>query len=255
MSAPKHLLIAAAMLAAPLAAASADVPTKLEELAPSEGSDREIDEAIRALRQAMFPAGERVENWDVGGADLEGTVRALGADKYYVLETDSSDGSSSVSILTDRPITDFAPADWRILQSYGSAETDLEGPSLAFSHLSPRYVLAGRANGLSAGSADCSNRIGHAILYEIPGAPETPEDKDISDMFAGLILAIDGQTLCARFEGDREKGYSVRYFLPDGRLLLNPDRSVPSARASIVPAGPIDSLIKPPPPAPATPPR
>ncbi|MGZ8999427.1 MAG: hypothetical protein ACXW2T_11295, partial [Allosphingosinicella sp.] len=89
------------------------------EIAPAEGArpDRDYEEAIRALREAMFQPGERVENWDVGGADLEGAVRAMGAEKYYVLESDASDGSTLLSILTSRPIADFAPASWRIAKS------------------------------------------------------------------------------------------------------------------------------------------
>jgi hypothetical protein len=254
MSARHTLLIAAAMLTAPLAAASADVPTKLGESVATENSNRELEAAVRAIREAMFPAGERVENWDVGGADLEGVIRAMGADKYYALETDTSAGSSTLVILSDRPIADFAPAAWRVAAEHGSAETELANPSLGFGYLTSRYVLATRHDGRRVRDADCSDRIGHAILYEVPGAPEAPEDRDIPDLFTGLMLAAEGQTLCVRFDGDREKGYSVRYFFADGRQLLNPDRSIPANRATIVPAAPIDSLIKPPPPAAATPP-
>ncbi|HEY5721351.1 MAG TPA: hypothetical protein VIT45_03425 [Allosphingosinicella sp.] len=251
----RNFLLVAALIGAPLGGVSADVPTKLDELGPTEktSSDAEAEKAIRQLRDLMFPAGERVEDWDVGGADPEKAVRAMGADKYYLLETDASDGTSVVSILTGRPISDIAPAGWRAIKSYGDAGTQLANPSVAFGYLTQRFVLAGRANGIRMRDADCSNKVGHAILYEVPGAPEAPEDKDIPDMFDGLMLAIGGQTLCARFDGDREKGFSVRYFLPDGRQLLNPDRSVPDGRVAIVPAAPIDSLIKPPPPSSATP--
>ena len=250
-----NFLVAAAMLAAPLAAASADVPTKLDETAATEGSNRELEDAVRAIREAMFPAGERVENWDVGGADVEGVIRAMGAEKYYALETDTSAGSSTLVILTDRPIAYFAPAAWRVAATHGAADTELANPSLGFGYLTSRYVLVTRHNGRRVRDADCSDQIGHAILYEVPGAPEAPEDKDIPDLFTGLMLAAEGQTLCARFDGDREKGYSVRYFFADGRQLLNPDRSISANRATIVPAAPVDSLIQPPPPAAATPPR
>ena len=249
------LLIAGALLAAPLAISRSEVPELPGGAASSEqrASAADGEKAIRQLRELMFPAGERVEDWDVGGADPEEAVRAMGADKYYLLETDASDGTSTVTILTARPISEIAPAGWRIVKSYGAAETQLDNPSVAFGFLTPRFVLAGRANGIRTRDADCSNTIGHAILYEVPGAPEAPEDRDIPDMFDGLMLAIDGQTLCARSDGDPTKGFSVRYFLPDGRLLLNPDRSVPASRATIVPAAPIDTLIKPSPPEPATP--
>ena len=255
MSTIVRLLIAGTLLAAPLTVSRSEVPELPGQAAPAEKpfSDADSEKAIRQLRDLMFPAGERVEDWDVGGADPEAAVRAMGADKYYLLETDASDGTSIVTILTARPISEIAPSGWRVVKSYGAVDTPLDNPSVAFGYLTPRFVLAGRGNGIRTRDADCSNTIGHAILYEVPGAPEAPEDRDIPDLFDGLMLAIDGQTLCARFDGDPKKGFSARYFLPDGRLLLNPDRSVPASRVEIVPAAPIDTLIKPPPPAPATP--
>lgn len=248
------LAIALTLLAAPFSLSRAEVPTPIGEIeqAGTTGSDREYQEAIRALRQAMFPPGERVENWDVGGADLEGAVRAMGADRYYVLETDASDGSTQLSILTARPISDFAPASWRIAKSYGSHETKLENPALTFGYVSPRFVLVGRANSWRARDVICGDKIGHAILYEVPDAPRSPGDADIADMFEALLVATEGQTLCGRYDGDPKKGYTARTFLPDGRLVLNPDRSAPAGRASIVPAAPVDSLIKPVIEAPAT---
>lgn len=248
-------LIAAALLAAPFAAASADVPTKLGEPEAAQAPDRALEDALRAMREAMFPAGERVEGWDVGGADIEAHVRALGADRHYVLESDASDGSALVGIFTDRPIADLAPPAWRVVESFGSAEAKLENPTLAFGYLSARYVLAARSANRRLGSAYCSDRMGHAILYDVPGAPATAGDEDMLEFVAGLMLAVEGQTVCSRYDGDPDKGYSVRNFFPDGRLLLNPDRSVPAGRATIVPAAPIDSLIEPPPPSPVTQPR
>jgi hypothetical protein len=254
MSEWRNLSISAWLLFAAPSALAADVPTPLGEPATTEGAraDREYEEAILAIRQAMFPAGERVENWNVGGADVEKAIRARGADKYYLLESDSSAGSTLVSIFTERPIADFAPPTWRVAASFGTAETPLANPSVTFGFLTPRFVMAGRADGRRSGDSDCSDKIGHAILYEVPGAPRSPEDEDMPDLMAGMMLAMEGQTVCSRYDGSPEEGYSVRNFLPDGRLLLNPDRSVPAARAAIVPAAPVDSLIKPPPPTPAT---
>lgn len=253
MSKPRNTLIVLAIFWAPLAASFAEVPDRVD--SPEQvRSDAEAREAVRALREMIFPGGERVEGWDVGGADPEAAVRAMGADKYYLLETDASDGTSILTILTARPISEIAPSGWRVVKSYGAAETPLDNPSVAFGHLTSRFVLAGRSNGIRTRDADCSSKIGEAILYEVPGAPEAPEDKDVPDMFDGLMVAIDGQTLCVRFDGDPKKGYSARYFLPDGRQLLNPDRSIAASRVEIVPAAPIDTLIKPPP-APATTPQ
>ena len=81
----------------------------------------------------------------------------------------------------------------------------------------------------------------------MPVAPPVSEDNELPEFFQGFMLAADGYTLCSRYDGDRVTGYTVRTFLPDGRLVLNPDRTVPSSRIAIVPAAPVDSLIKPPP--------
>lgn len=254
MAVRRNWLIAMALLTAPIAAAPADVPTPLGEPATTEGAkaDRDYEEAIRALREIMLPAGDRVENWDVGGADVEAAIRARGADGYYLLESDPSDGTTILSILTDRPIADFAPSEWRVAESHGSAETPVENPSVTFGYLTPRFVMSARAGSRRIGTADCTDRMSHAILYEVPGAPQTPEDEGMADMFRGIMVAMEGQTVCSRYDGSPEQGYSVRNFLPDGRRLLNPDRSIPAGRAAIVPAAPVDSLIKPPPPAPPT---
>jgi hypothetical protein len=251
----RNFLIAVALAGAPLGGLCAEVPTKLDEVATAEksGSPADREKAIRELRDLLFPTGERVDNWNVGGADIMAALELLGADKHYLLQTEGSDGPLSVGIWTDRPIADFAPAAWRVVDSYGSNETVLENAGLAFAYLTPRYAFAVRGNSRPAGSAHCSDRVGHAILYEVPESQQSPEDKDIPDFFVGMIAAMDGFAACARYDGDLEKGYSITVFLPDGRRLLRPDRSISAGRATIVPAAPIDILIKPPPPAPATP--
>jgi hypothetical protein len=249
MTLRRELAIALALTATPLSSSRAEVPTPIGEIGSTESArpDPKYEEAIRALRQAMFPPGERVENWDVGGVDLDEAVRARGAEKYYVLETDGGDGSTMLSILTARPIADFAPASWRIAKSYGSEQARLENPVITFGYLSPRYVLAGRANSRRARDAICSDTIGHAVLYEVPDAPRDPAGEQVVEMFEALLLAAEGQTTCERYDGDPEKGYTTRTFLPDGRLILNPDRSVPAPdRVVIVPSGPVDRLIGPP---------
>ena len=253
MSRPRNTLIALAIFGAPLAPSAAFVPTTAEQPAQDQ-SQAEAEEAIRALREMILPAGERDENWDVGGADIEKALRDLGPDRFYLLKTGAPDGATLVSIMTDRPIADFAQSEWRVVDTYGSAETVLENPGLTFGYLSPRYVLGGRTNSRRVRSASCSDGITHAILYEVPGAPESADDKELPDFFRAMMLAIEGQTLCSRADGDPSKGWSLRQYFPDGRLLLNPDRSIPSDRVTIVPAAPVETLIKPPsPPAPATP--
>jgi hypothetical protein len=255
MASFRKFLIAAALTGAPLASLPALVPTQVDQSAVARSeAEREYQDALRSLREAILPAGERDENWDVGGADIEKAIRDLGVDKFYLLRTGSPDGAALVTVVTDRPISDFAQREWRVVDTYGSADAVLENPGLTFGYLSPRYVLGGRTNNRRVGSAACADGISHAILYEVPGAPESAEDKDLPEFFKAMMLAIEGQTLCSRADGDASKGWSMRQYFPDGRLVLNPDRSIPSDRITIVPAAPVGTLIKPPlPPAPATP--
>jgi len=207
MAVRQELGIALALVATPLTASRAEVPTPIGEIAPAQGArpDSDYEDAIRALREAMFVPGERVENWDIGGADLEGAVRARDAEQYYVLQTDANDGSTMLSILTARPIADFAPASWRIVKGYGSHETKLENPIVTFAYLSPRFVLAGRANSRRARDVICGDKIGRSVLYEVPDAPRSAADKDIADMFEPLLLATEGQTMCERYDGVRRR--------------------------------------------------
>lgn len=255
MISARNILVGAALLAAPLTLSQAAVPEKPGDVAAAgePASDVESKKALRELRDLLFPAGERDENWNVGGADIEKALRELGPDKFYLLKTGAPDGGTLVSIMTDRPIAEFAQREWRVVDAYGSADTVLENPGLTFGYLSPRYILAGRTNSRRVRTAACADGISHAILYEVPDAPESADDEDLPDFFRAMMLAAEGLTLCRRADGDPSKGWSIRQYFPDGRLLLNPDRSIPADRVTIVPAAPIDSLIKPPPPPPATP--
>src|SRR5688572_27465038 len=176
MSAKRNLLFFAAVLAVPLTGLSA-VPAPLEKPVTS---DRDVEDAIRSLREMLFKPGELVEKWDVGGADPKGDLRAMGADKYYLLES-GPEGSMSIGILSSRAIADFAPPAWRVVETYGSPDTPVENPSVAFAHLTARYVIAGRGNNRRVKDVDCSDKVGHALLYEVPGAPESPEDKDMPE--------------------------------------------------------------------------
>ena len=77
----------------------------------------------------------------------------------------------------------------------------------------------------------------------MPGAAAGAQDEAIPIMFRMLILALEGQEVCVRSDGDAARGYRSRAFLPDGRLL--PELTGESV-TTIVPAAPIDRLIVPP---------
>lgn len=231
-----HFGIIAASLLLPLAAAAAvqdDAGMSQEQFFS------ELQVAVEDLRATLLRPGGVVDGWNVGGADPGADVRAMGADRYYLLSRTPED--DSVTILTDRPIADFAPTDWQAVDSYG-AHRDLDGDvNVEFTPYSHRYVLAVRVVIRRERDADCSTNIEHAMLYEIPDAESDPEDETIPILFRMLILALEDQTLCVRFDGDRLRGYRARSFLPDGTSLPELDRA--DELMTIVPAAPVDRLI------------
>jgi len=242
------MLLAAIVLAAAGPAGAAAVPAQPgADQADEAGALAAFEAAVAEIRATVLRAGERVENWDRGGADPDADARALGAETHFLL-TSGRDGAG-VSILTDRPLADFAPASWRVVDSYGAAGESLAGAQLAFEALSARYTIGARARIWRQNDVSCWRGFSHALLYEVPGAPAGPDDEQLPTLFRMLILALENETLCMRADGDRERGYAVRYFLPDGRSLTEFDD--PTERVTIVPAAPVDRLLTPPPPRPS----
>jgi hypothetical protein len=146
-------------------------------------------------------------------------------------------------MLTRRGISDLAPARWRIADSYGTAGASHDNPFVQFGRLTPRYVIALRANSRRVGTADCSDPVSHAILYEVPDAPESPEDEDMLMFFRIAILAGEDQVVCTRYDRDGA-GYRMRSFLPDGRSL--PQHDEEGERVRVVPAAALEALLRPP---------
>ena len=230
-------LAAAGLLLVPVAA-SAQIAAEAEAPDPAEAL-AQLRAAVEAMRTEMFRPGERVEGWDVGGADPDSELLALGADRHFFVIR--SDLGHSVIILTDRRIAGFAPADWRIVDSYGSAVDAVDRPFLQFSWLSPRYVIATRSNGFRRNAVDCTDRTSHALLYQVPGDEMTEEDEEVPILFRLGMLASEDQTFCTRYDGDRARGWRMRAFLPDGRTLPALDR--PQDLLTIVPAAPLETLM------------
>lgn len=234
----RHFLIVATLSLLPLAPTAAmqdDAGTDMND----EQFFTELQAAVEELRTSLLRPGEVVEGWDVGGADPGADVRAMGTEDHYLLSRTLED--DSVTILTDRPIADFTPDDWQAVDSYG-AHRELSGDiNVEFTPYSHRYVVAVRVVIRRERDADCTTNIEQAMLYEIPGAEPDPEDENIPVLFRMLILALEDQTLCVRFDGDRMTGYRARSFLPDGTSLPQLDRA--DELMSIVPAAPVDELV------------
>lgn len=239
MMKPLALAFAGALLLPAAAAAAQDVPSAAQ--APDTGDEDLVAllrEAVAEMRRAMYGPGPAVEGWDQGGADPDAEVRQRGADGHVLLL--SSRAEPSVVMLTARPIADFAPAGWRIVDSYGAAGERLETPFVQFSALTPRYVLAARANSRRTASVDCTDPVSHAILYEVPDAPPSADDESLPFFFRIALLAGEGQVVCTRYDRDGD-GWRLRSFLPDGRSLPQLDEE--GETLSIVPAAPVDVLL------------
>jgi hypothetical protein len=216
----------------------AAAPAQTDQTNP-EGGFADLQAMVAQMRSQLYTPGERVPDWDRGGADPDTVLRARGADRHYYAYDDSS--GRSIGILTDRPLTAFAPAGWRVVDTYGSSATRLDNPSLLFEKLSDRYAIGIRANGRRVRDADCVDPVANATLYEIPGATARPEDGSIPILFRVLLLAQDGQTVCVRLDGDAQNGWRLRNFTADGHRLPQLDET--GQLITIVPAGPIEQLV------------
>jgi hypothetical protein len=199
-----------------------------------------LRQTVATMRESMYGPGPAVAGWNVGGADPDSQARAAGAETHWLHLTGGDEGPSVV-MLTRRGIADFAPATWRIADSYGTGAAAIDNPFVQFAYLTPRYVLAVRAGGRRVGTADCSDPISHAILYEVPGAAESPADEDMPLVFRIAILAGENQVVCTRYDRDGA-AYRLRAFLPDGRSL--PQLDDEGERLRVVPAAPLESLLR-----------
>jgi hypothetical protein len=227
------LLLASLLLLAAPAAASAQI----DQTNP-EGGFADLQAMVTQLRESLYRQGEQVAGWDQGGADPDRALRAAGADNHY-FAIDGSHGRS-IGILSTRPLTAFAPAGWRVIDTYGSSADRLDNPSLLFEMLSNRYAVGVRANGRRVRDVDCMAPIANATLYEIDGGAADPTDAMIPVLFRVMLLAQDGQTVCSRAEGDAQRGWRLRTFTSEGRRLpeLEEDELI-----TIIPAGPVERIV------------
>lgn len=233
------LALTALLLAPPAATAAqpAEQPPASEEQMLAE-----LRTAVAAMRDEMFRPGPLVPGWNAGGADPDSELRAAGADRHVFLLRTSGE-PPSVIVLTNRGIRDFAPAEWQVVDSYGSATEAVETPTVQFSRLSPRYVIGTRAGGFRRDTIDCSAGIAHALLYELPGETMTEDDEMALLMFRLALLAREDVTTCTRWEGNRAAGWTGQPLLPDGRSLPGL-QGQGEERLTIVPIAPLAELMR-----------
>lgn len=235
------LLIVAAAALLPGAATPTMVQEEPEAAVGEAEELAQFQAVIAEARATLLRPGPYVEGWDRGGANPNDDLRAMGAERFYLLSR--TDEEDSVTILTDRPIADFAPSGWDIVDSYGAHEAVEGNVQVDFMPLSARYVMAARGRVQRRGNVDCYGDLDHALLYEVPGAAPGPDDEIIPISFRIMLLALGDEIICVRSNGDRTQGYRVRTFLPDGRTLPAMDQGRENEIMTIVPAAPIDRLI------------
>jgi hypothetical protein len=245
VSTPRRLaaLLAGALIlcAAPAAAAPSTKPGEQVEEAKAPSGPQDIRVVIEQMRAAILRPGDTLEGWQTGGVNPDEALLSKGADKFFFLLKEGE--QQEVSILTSRRIDDFAPARWRAIDSYGSPVAYAEDPALHFSPISSRYFVATRGTGAWQQGISCSKGVTHAILYEDPEAPVDKVDAQAAiGLFRIVLLALEGQTVCARYEGDVEQGWKPHYLLPDGRSL--PELNKEESRITIVPAAPVETLVR-----------
>jgi hypothetical protein len=196
--------------------------------------------AVAEMRATLLRPGQRVDGWDVGGANPDAELRTRGADRHYYVSSGGGNGTT-VGILSDRPISDFVPRSWRVVDTYGTSDSISAPVEIGFQALTPRFVMAARGAIRRVNDVDCFAGITQALLFEVPDAPARSDDEMMRILFRISLLALEGQTICTRSDGDPEHGYRFRYFLPDGHAL--PEMTDPNEITRIVPAAPVDQLI------------
>jgi len=212
-------------------------PAKAAQPAPA--GPESIAAAIEQMRAAMLTAGPVLDGWRQS-EDPAAALEKLGTDTHYFVIEDVN--GQQVSILTSRRLDDFAPPSWRVVDSYGSPVAYAENPSLAFLPLGERYAIGGRVGQWRENGLDCSKGPTHAILYERTDSAAKEDAEAAIGMFRMTMLALEGQTICSHAAGNPQTGWRITALLPDGRSL--PELNKDETRMRIVPAGPVDRLVK-----------
>lgn len=228
------MLIAAALLLAPPAVAPAQ-----ESQGEWDMDVAQLRATVERMRSEMYRPGERVAGWNRGGANPDADLRAAGADSHYFRVRRS--GGDAIVILTARPLASFAPAGWRVADTYGEAGAPAGNPFVQFEAMSPRYVIGMRGDSERRGDTDCVGGVVNATLYERSDVPATSADAQIPLFFRLMLLASEDQLVCTRYEGNARDGWRGISFLPDGRTL--PVLNEGDDHIEIVPAAPIERLV------------
>lgn len=206
---------------------------------PSPPDPGRVRAGAAEMRADVMQPGELVPNWNVGSADPLRDLREMGGEAHYLFSR--TEDADSLAIASDRAIVDFAPDDWVVVDSYRFHNPALTNAAVEFVPLSHRFVFGMRSAPRRVGDVDCWDNLDHALLFYRPGAVGSPADDHAWEDFRVIILALEDQDLCVRYEGSRDDVYTSQTFAPDGRRL--PRLDSPGEEAWIVDARSIDHYV------------
>ena len=173
-------------------------------------------------------------------------LRAAGADRFYYLVHGRQRRSQRRRSSPTGRSTAFAPAGWRVVDTYGDPRRP--GSTIRSSHFEPlsdRYVdrRCGRTDGGARDVGLHRPRSPMRRSTSCRAAQARPDDDtDPGPVPASACSRPDGQIVCTRYEGNRERGLARPATSPtDGRRLPALDDEF--ERITIVPAAPIERLI------------
>lgn len=203
-----------------------------------------IQAAMDAAMAELMRPGPRQDGWDKGGVDIYGLAESApgGTAANYLLEVDR-EGERSVVIIHAEDPGRHIPERWKSLLHAGSSKEPAGAHVLTFARIDGPFYLAGWENFRRVGDAFCSlGNIGGELYESADQAIETELPRAmIPAIFLATAKRLEEQPMCWRYDRDGD-GFKVTYFLEDGRTL--PGLNEYKERVTLVPAGPIDQLLK-----------
>ncbi|MDQ4087037.1 MAG: hypothetical protein M3177_03335 [Pseudomonadota bacterium] len=214
-----------------IAALEAD-PLEGEEL---DALPAEAMEPMEPFLTAMFERGERVENWQQIGVDIERIVAAREGGLAGNMTEATNPFGVQRTYFTDRPLSSILPPQLRLLARYGPTVAG-EGVRLEIANVGPRTLLVMRARYQRQGLARCQVMT-ETFLYSDPSIAAT--QADMGSVMLGLVFArrTDALGLCFTVEEREPERYVYRSFDRAGHRLPQLDAGQPPLR--IVPFAPV----------------